>query len=85
MAHIQGCKKINQCSRFSIDENDLDQFGMLLLQMDLLQMVIPYVPTFLLLIANGVTVCPNTNDVTCRKHYGNSVIDYMLCSKDILV
>ena len=55
MAHIQGCKKINKCSRFSIDEKDLDKFSKLLLQMDLLEMVYPYDPTQLLLTTNGVS------------------------------
>ena len=37
-----------------------------------------------LLIANGVSLWPNTIGFTCRKHNGNSVIDYMLLSEGIL-
>ena len=34
-----------------------------------------------LLITNGVPLWPNTNGFTCRKHNGNSVIDYVLLSE----
>ena len=37
-----------------------------------------------MLIANGVSLWPNTKGFTCKKHNGNSVIDYMLVSKGIL-
>ena len=62
-------------NRSSSDEKDPDQFGKLLLQMHY---------STKLLIANGVSLWPNTNGFTCRKHNGNSVIDYVLLSKGIL-
>ena len=37
-----------------------------------------------MLITNGVPLWPNTNDFTCGKHNGNSMIDYVLLSECIL-
>ena len=62
-------------SRSSSDEKDPDQFGKSLLQM---------CNSTGLLIANGVSLWPNTNGFTCRKHNGNSVIDYVLFFECIL-
>ena len=54
--------------RSSSDEKDLGQFRKLLLQM---------CNSTRLLVENGVCLWPNTNGFTCRKHNGNSVIDYV--------
>jgi hypothetical protein len=62
-------------SRSSSDEKDPDQFGKLLLQM---------CNSTGLFIANGVSFWPHTNGFTCRKHNGNSAIDYVLLSEGIL-
>ena len=53
----------------SIDEKDHNQFGKLLLQM---------CNSTKMFIANDLSLCPNTNDFTCRNLNGISVIDYML-------
>ena len=53
----------------SIDEIDLNQIWKLLLQT---------CNSTKMRIANSVSLSPNTNCFTCRKHYGNSVIDYVL-------
>ena len=57
------------------DEKDSHQFGKLLLQM---------CNNIGLLIVNGVSLWPNANGFTCRKHSGNSMIDYMLLFEGIL-
>ena len=76
MPHISRMQEDMQMySRSSSDEKDPDQFGKLLLQM---------CNSTGLLIANGVSFWPNTNGFTCRKHNGNSVIDYVLLSEGIL-
>ena len=73
--HISRMQKdIQMYSRSSSNEKDLDQFRKLLLQM--------YNSTGLL-TANGVSLWPNTNGFTCRKHNRNNVIDYVLLSEGI--
>ena len=75
MPHISRIQEdIQMYSRSSSDKKDPDQFGKLLLQM--------CNPTELL-IANGVSLWPNTNGFSCRKHNGNSVIDYVLLIEGI--
>ena len=73
--HIsQGCKY-----KFIVDlvliKKYSDQFGKLLLQM---------CNSTKLLIANSLSLWPNTNGFTCRKHNRNSLIDYVLLSEGIL-
>ena len=76
MSHISRMQEdIQMYSRCSRDEKDPNQFGKLLLQM---------CNNIGLLIANGVSLWPNPNGFTCRKHNGNSVIDYVLLSEGIL-
>ncbi|RYA45856.1 endonuclease/exonuclease/phosphatase family protein [Enterobacter cloacae complex sp. GF14B] len=59
----------------SMDEKEPDHYGKLLLHM---------CNSTGMLIANGVSLWSGTNGFTCRKHNGDSVIDYMLLSKAIM-
>ena len=65
----------NVSSHSSIVEKDLNQFEKLLLQM---------CNRTRMIIANGVSLWPCKNGFTCRKHTGNSMIEYVLLSKGIL-
>ena len=58
-----------------MDEKEPDYYGKILLHM---------CNSTCMLIANGVSLWTRTNGFTCRKHNGDSVIDYMLLSEAIM-
>ena len=55
--------------------NDLDQIGKLFLQI---------CNSTGMLIANGVSLWPNSNGFTCTNHNGNSLTDFVLLFEGIL-
>ena len=61
--------------RTSRDEKEPDLYGKLLVHM---------CSSTGMLIANGIPLWNDTNGFTCRKHNGDSVIDYMLISETAL-
>lgn len=76
MPHVsRGMDESFMYKRSSNDAKEPDHYGKSLLHM---------CNSTGMLIANGVSFWQGTNDFTCRKHNGDSVIDYMLFSEATL-